>query len=109
MGSRVRGIAGVAVLCAVLVPSAGAVLPRQQIVVLRSPNRGVAHRRISRIDRIVIHVTQEPFHRAIRLLRDPRRGSSAHYVVSERGEIVQLVSTSDIAWHSGNRLMNRWK
>jgi N-acetyl-anhydromuramyl-L-alanine amidase AmpD len=83
------------------------VLPPQRVLVLPSPNRGIAHRRISRIDRIVIHVSEEPFRRAVRLMRSPRRGASAHYVISRRGQVVQLVSTSNIAWHSGNRRMNR--
>jgi N-acetyl-anhydromuramyl-L-alanine amidase AmpD len=104
MGSSLRVIVVGAMVSAVFASGAGAASPRQQVVVLRSPNYDVAHRRI---DRIVVHVTQEPFSRAIRLLRDPRRGASAHYVVSQRGRIVQLVSTSYIAWHAGNKRMNR--
>ena len=42
----------------------------------------------------------------MRWLRNPRSHGSSHYVVSKRGEIVQLVSTTDVAWRAGNRRTN---
>ena len=33
--------------------------------------------------------------------------ASAHYVIARDGSIVQLVHLSDIAWHSGNKYVNR--
>ena len=44
---------------------------------------------------------------SVQWLRNPRARASAHYVVSQRGEIVQLVRDGDIAWHAGNYTINR--
>jgi N-acetyl-anhydromuramyl-L-alanine amidase AmpD len=55
----------------------------------------------------VIHVTEGSFWGSVRWLRNQRSRGSSHYVVSRGGDIVQLVSTSDVAWHAGNRWVNR--
>jgi N-acetyl-anhydromuramyl-L-alanine amidase AmpD len=56
---------------------------------------------------IVIHVTEGSYLGSIQWLRNPRSRASSHYVVSQRGEIAQLVRDDDIAWHAGNYLINR--
>jgi hypothetical protein len=55
----------------------------------------------------VIHVTEGSFWGSVRWLRNRRSHGSSHYVVSRGGHVVQLVSTSDVAWHAGNRWVNR--
>jgi hypothetical protein len=59
------------------------------------------------VNQVVVHVTEGRFWGAVTWLRNRRSHGSSHYVVSRRGEVVQLVSTSDVAWHAGNRRVNR--
>ena len=54
------------------------------------------------VDMIVIHDTEGSYADAIAQFQDPNRAGSAHYVVSNAGEITQMVSEKDIAWHAGN-------
>jgi N-acetyl-anhydromuramyl-L-alanine amidase AmpD len=78
-----------------------------RVLWLKSPNHASSARKIASVDRIVIHVTEGSFWGAVTWLRNPRSHGSSHYVVSKRGDVVQLVSTSDVAWHAGNRWVNR--
>lgn len=61
-----------------------------------------------RPDMLVLHYTGMPAgrgmsmaERAIAWLADPRSQVSAHYVVGEDGEIVQMVAEGRRAWHAG--------
>jgi hypothetical protein len=74
---------------------------------LKSENRTASSRKLSSVDRIVVHVTEGSFWGSVTWLRNRRSHGSSHYVISRRGEVVQLVSTSDVAWHAGNRRVNR--
>lgn len=78
-----------------------------RVLFAQTGNRTATNRELRKLDRIVIHVTEGSFWGSVRWLRNPRSVGSSHYVVSRKGEIVQLVSTSDIAWHAGNRRYNR--
>lgn len=61
------------------------------------------------IDHIVIHYTTsrnidgsiEHFKHGV-----PGKRTSAHYIIGRDGELVQMVSDSDNAWHAGNSAMN---
>ncbi|WP_405564970.1 N-acetylmuramoyl-L-alanine amidase [Streptomyces sp. NBC_01180] len=56
-----------------------------------------------RIDRVVVHVTQETFANTLAIFRNPAKAVTAHYVVrSADGYIAQCVREHDIAWHAGN-------
>jgi N-acetyl-anhydromuramyl-L-alanine amidase AmpD len=66
-----------------------------------------AHRKPQAIRQIVVHVTEGAFWPSIRWLQSEHSHASSHYIVSRRGRIVQLVHTSDIAWHAGNMSVNR--
>lgn len=46
-------------------------------------------------------MTEGSFWGSVRWLRNNRSRGSAHYVVSRGGDVVQLVSTSNVAWHAG--------
>jgi N-acetylmuramoyl-L-alanine amidase/Bacterial Ig domain len=61
-----------------------------------------SHRSPGSIDCIVVHVTEGQFWGSVRWLQSPRAHASSHFIVSRGGKIVQLVHTSDIAWHAGN-------
>ena len=54
------------------------------------------------IDMIVIHHTaMEDCDAVLRVLSDPKRKVSAHYVVDRDGSIYQLVDDTKAAWHAG--------
>ena len=78
-----------------------------KVLWLESGNRTSSARKISSVDRIVIHVTEGSFWGSVRWLRNHRSHGSSHYVISRGGDVVQLVSTSDVAWHAGSRWVNR--
>jgi N-acetyl-anhydromuramyl-L-alanine amidase AmpD len=58
------------------------------------------------INAIVIHDTEGRFIGSVRVLQRARTRGSAHFVVSRRGQIVQLVPVTDVAWHAGNAWWN---
>jgi hypothetical protein len=60
-----------------------------------------ANRGAPKIDKIVIHVAQGSYSATINWFKDRRANSSAHYVVSRRGQVAQCVHNEDIAWHAG--------
>jgi len=51
---------------------------------------------------IVIHVMDGYFEGTIDWFQNPDSQASAHYLISQEGEIVQMVREKDIAWHAGN-------
>ena len=68
-----------------------------------SPNKGG---RLN-ADTIVMHYTAgTSTTNAARWLSNPRAKASAHVVVGRDGEVIQLVSFKEIAWHAGR---SRWK
>src|SRR5712692_3709791 len=54
------------------------------------------------VDMIIIHDTEGSYGSAIQLFQDPAAQASAHYVVSDAGDLTQMVAEHDIAWHAGN-------
>jgi N-acetyl-anhydromuramyl-L-alanine amidase AmpD len=108
MGSQHRLYLLVVVACALAVACTGAAhAAGLKVLWLESRNKTSSAREISSVDRIVIHVTEGSFWGSVRWLRNRRSHGSSHYVVSRGGDVVQLVSTSDVAWHAGNRWVNR--
>src|SRR5687767_7134056 len=107
MGSRGRItllLVACAIAVAVAVATAGAARAAGlEVLWLESGNKTSSARKISSVDRIVVHVTEGSFWGSVRWLRNHRSHGSSHYVISRGGDIVQLVSTSDVAWHAGNR------
>jgi N-acetyl-anhydromuramyl-L-alanine amidase AmpD len=51
---------------------------------------------------IVIHDIEGTYATAIADFQDPNFAASADYVVSDAGQITQMVHEHDIAWHAGN-------
>jgi N-acetyl-anhydromuramyl-L-alanine amidase AmpD len=108
MGSRGRILSVVVAALAVAAACAAVAQARDlEVLWLRSANHTSSARGIKSVDRIVIHVTEGSFWGSVRWLRNHRSHGSSHYVISRGGDIVQLVSTSDVAWHAGNRWVNR--
>jgi len=82
--------------------------PAASWVAAHAGNRAVASRpKSSKIDRIVVHVTQGAYPGTISWFQNPRAKVSAHYVVrSSDGDITQMVRDKDVAWHAGNSSYN---
>lgn len=53
------------------------------------------------ISMLVLHYTELPFAEALARLTDPDAQVSAHYLISEGGEVVRLVPEEKRAWHAG--------
>jgi N-acetyl-anhydromuramyl-L-alanine amidase AmpD len=76
-----------------------------RVLIRHTPNKTETNRTAKTIDRIVIHDTEGRFVGSVRVLQRAGREASAHFVVSRRGQVVQLVPVTDVAWHAGN---SRW-
>ena len=105
MGSR-RGLLAAAVLVAATVGTSAASGAGFRVLIGHTPNKTETNRTRRTIDAIVIHDTEGRFIGSVRVLQNARRDASAHFVVSRRGQIVQLVPVTDVAWHAGNRRWN---
>jgi N-acetylmuramoyl-L-alanine amidase len=54
------------------------------------------------ISMVVLHYTEmQPVETALAKLTDPDARVSAHYLISEAGEVIQLVDEDKRAWHAG--------
>jgi len=94
-----------ALAAAVAVTSAAAGAPFR-VLIKHSPNKTASNRTRATIDAIVIHDTEGRFVGSIRVLQRASTRGSAHFVVSRRGQVVQLVPVTDVAWHAGNAWWN---
>jgi N-acetyl-anhydromuramyl-L-alanine amidase AmpD len=54
------------------------------------------------INKLVVHVVQGSVSSAVNWFQDSRANVSAHYVVGDKGGVVQCVRHEDVAWHAGN-------
>jgi N-acetylmuramoyl-L-alanine amidase len=57
--------------------------------------------RVLPVTMAVIHYTEMEREAALRRLTDPEAKVSAHYFISEEGEVVRLVDEDKRAWHAG--------
>jgi N-acetyl-anhydromuramyl-L-alanine amidase AmpD len=107
MGSRrlVQVALAAVTLLAAAVSASAAWGGSLRVLIRHTPNKTETNRTTKTIDRIVIHDTEGRFIGSVRALQNARRAASAHFVVSRRGQIVQLVPVTDVAWHAGN---SRW-
>ena len=72
-----------------------------------SPNKWIG-RRGKKPEAIVIHITQGAFKGALSWLTNPASQVSAHFLISEVGEIAQLVKCENTAWHAGVVVRPTW-
>nr|WP_202419433.1 N-acetylmuramoyl-L-alanine amidase [Streptomyces sp. YIM 132580] len=93
---------------AVAPPAAVADYPTALWAPAHSANYTVpSHPSERRIDRVVIHVTQQLFTPTIGIFGGPAKQVSAHYVVrSGDGHVAQCVREEDVAWHAGSWEVN---
>lgn len=67
--------------------------------VVPSPNY---NERAAPVSMVVLHYTEmKPLAEALGRLTSREAGVSAHYLISEAGEVIQLVSEDKRAWHAG--------
>lgn len=59
------------------------------------------------IDRIVLHSTAGTYQSAINWFGSVRAGTSAHYIISNKGELAAMLEEYNTAYHSGNYVMNQ--
>lgn len=61
----------------------------------------------NKINKIVIHDTEETYDDTIKIFQDPNRYASAHYVIRAKdGHVAQMVKNKDVAWQAGNWYVN---
>jgi N-acetyl-anhydromuramyl-L-alanine amidase AmpD len=77
-----------------------------RVLIRHTPNKTDSNRTRATISGIVIHDTEGRFTGSVRFLQRARTRGSAHFVVSRRGQIIQLVPVTDVAWHAGNSWWN---
>lgn len=53
------------------------------------------------VSMLVLHYTEIPLADALDRLTDPQAQVSAHYLISEAGEVIRLVPEDKRAWHAG--------
>jgi len=71
-------------------------------VALTNPSPNFDSRGDQQVDTLVLHYTDMlTTEAAVAQLQNPESKVSAHYVVSEKGEIFSLVEEADRAWHAG--------
>lgn len=107
MGSRRGHLALCAALVAATIGASAAWGSSLRVLIKQTPNKTESNRTRASINAIVIHDTEGRFIGSVRFLQRARTQGSAHFVVSRRGQIVQLVPVTDVAWHSGNNWWNR--
>lgn len=59
-----------------------------------------------KIEYIIVHFTEIPFDLALERLTNKSSQVSSHYLIKEDGELFQLVSDKNIAWHAGKSSWN---
>jgi N-acetyl-anhydromuramyl-L-alanine amidase AmpD len=65
---------------------------------IKSPNYSVLKRSVRSI---VLHYTQVNLNETLKIFLDAKKQLSSHYVITEVGEVIQLVKDEDVAWHAG--------
>jgi N-acetyl-anhydromuramyl-L-alanine amidase AmpD len=106
LGSRRGHLALGALVVAAAVGASAASGTTLRVLIKRTPNKTESNRTRQTISAIVIHDTEGRFTGSVRYLQRARTRGSAHFVVSRRGQIVQLVPVTDVAWHAGNSWWN---
>ncbi len=73
----------------------------------QSPNFSKGTRNSSQIKFIIVHYTgMQSEIESIKRLKNRKKKVSCHYLINQKGKIVQMVSENKSAWHAGK---SRWK
>ena len=72
-----------------------------------SPNFSNKNRPGNNIKFIIIHYTgMQSEIESIKRLKNPKSKVSCHYLISRKGQVVQMVKDKNVAWHAGK---SKWK
>ena len=72
-----------------------------------SPNFSFKKREKRQVKFVIIHYTgMQSEIESINRLKNPKYKVSCHYLISRKGEVVQMVKEKNIAWHAGK---SKWK
>ena len=86
----------------------GRPMSSKPIVNRRIPTSHRGGRNGAAIDHIVVHyTTSRNIDGTIRHFVEGKPAVSAHYIIGQDGELVQMVADTDAAWHAGSSAMNR--
>ena len=78
-----------------------------KILTEKSPNFSRKNRSKKHIKFIIIHYTgMQSEIESIKRLKNPKSKVSCHYLISRKGQIVQMVKDRNVAWHAGK---SKWK
>lgn len=95
--------AGFLLLAMLATPAFAVTKPATTWYPAHSSNYTASNREVSyNIDRVVIHTVQGSYSGCISWFQNPSSNVSAHYVISETGQIAHMVDDTDIAWHAGS-------
>jgi N-acetylmuramoyl-L-alanine amidase len=75
-------------------------MPQPELVHRELPSPNWDERALP-VTMVVLHYTEMEREAALRRLTDPEAKVSAHYFISEEGEVVRLVDEGKRAWHAG--------
>ena len=59
------------------------------------------------IDMIILHSTNGTYQSAISWFNNPNAGTSAHYIISNNGDLAAMLEEYFVGFHSGNYLVNQ--
>ena len=78
-----------------------------KILTEKSPNFSRKNRSQKHIKFIIIHYTgMQSEIESIKRLKNPKSKVSCHYLISRKGQVVQMVKDKNVAWHAGK---SKWK
>lgn len=80
-------------------PASATNVPSPDVEWIASPNAG-SRNGVGPVDSIVIHTTEVSFAGTLAIFLDTASQVSAHFVIAPDGHIVQMVDTSQRAWHA---------
>ncbi len=81
--------------------------PGADFVAAYGGNYTNASRGLDDLTYVIIHDVEGSYEGCISWFQNPAAQVSAHYVVSNEGNVTQMVSEADIAWHAGNWTYNQ--
>lgn len=77
-------------------------LDDSDITFIASPN--YSSRENTTIDQVIVHVVQGSMSSCVNWFQNTNAYASSHYVISHKGEIVQMVTLENKAWHAGSKI-----
>ena len=71
------------------------------MIISSAPSPNFSSRKSKTVDMIVVHATAGHMPGTLSWMQDPKSKVSAHYLITRRGKIYQMVLDEKKAWHAG--------